>query len=591
MVVDSLRGKRIGIVFFAITIACVCFLCHAKFTSAAINITNVSPDSGLIAGGTNVTITGSGFEAQHAFGQVSAGGYHSLALDRAGDLYTWGRDDTGQVGNGSPTANVTTPWQLNGGTGSGIPDTTKFKTIATGNFHSMAIDEAGNLYTWGQNNYGQIGNGNASGYVDAPWQVNGSTGSGIPDTTKFKAIAGGAYFSLAIDETGNLYAWGYDNYGQIGNGSVTGNVTTPWQINGGTGSGIPDTTKFKNIIAGSYHSLAIDEAGNLYVWGYDNQGQIGNGSVTGNVTTPWKLNGGAGSGIPDTTKFKNIAGGAYFSMAIDEAGNLYVWGQDNYGQIGNGSPTANVEAPWQVNGGTGSGVLDTTKFKTIAAGNYHSMAIDEAGNLYVWGYDAQGQIGNGSITGNVTTPWQLNGGVGSGIPDTIKFAAVAARIYFSVAIDESGNLYAWGQNNYNQIGSGSSTSDVTAPKNIMEFSPTFVAPIPTVSLGGSTCIVTSWTNTEIVCTTSAHAAGLVDVTIDNSIDIFTLADAFTYIDPTIPTPLSPDPGSPDSNPLETPDTGSFSQKDTVFLAIIFGTISALASAMIFVVHRKIQEKG
>ena len=133
----------------------------------------------------------------------------------------------------------------------------KSTDISAGDYHSLAIDTAGNLWAWGRNNYGQLGDGSTTDRY-SPVQIKS-------DTT-FKSVAAGTYHSLAIDTAGNLWAWGYNGYGQLGDGSTT-NRTSPVQIKSGT--------MFKSVSAGKFHSLAIDTAGNLWAWGENYYGQLG----------------------------------------------------------------------------------------------------------------------------------------------------------------------------------------------------------------------------------------------------------------------------------------------------------------------------
>ncbi|MDR1032785.1 MAG: hypothetical protein LBL84_02090 [Candidatus Nomurabacteria bacterium] len=511
------------------------FIANLSYRQAeATSTTSIAPSKGPVAGGTIVTITGL---EPIKFSEVAAGNSHSMGIDTDGNLYAWGGNSDGQVGNGLGTGKVTTPWRVNGGAGSGIPASTRFTKIAAGQRHSMAIDTNGNLYTWGYNFIGQIGNGSAgTANVTTPWQVNGGTGSGVPDSTKFSQIAAGSECSMAIDTNGNLYAWGSDGRGQISNGSGTVNVTTPWQINGGSSSGIPASTKFTQITA-SNHSMAIDTDGNLYMWGYNYYGQVGNGLSGSDVTTLWRLNGGTGSGIPSSTKFASAIAGYLHSMAIDTDGNLYTWGYNVFGQVGNGT-TANVTTPWQVNGGAGSGVLAATKFAQVAAGFYHSMGIDTDGNLYTWGGDNYGQIGNGaSSSTNVTTPWQVNGGTGSNIPISAKFSKIAGSSH-SMAIDTNNNLYTWGNNSDSQIGDGTTTRATT---------PWHVTMPHVVTLGGAQCInvQVATDGGSLTCTTPAHMSGIVDVEIDNGITSTTKTNGYMYYNPMTISGISPNHGIKD----------------------------------------------
>ena len=297
---------------------------------------------------------------------VAGGTYHSLALDVDGNLWTWGYDFHGQVGNGAPTGDVTVPQQISTGT--------IYTAAAAGAHHSLALDADGNLWAWGYDGGGQLGNGTPTGDVTAPEQI--TTG------TIYTAVAAGGFHSLALDVDGNLWAWGYDVYGQVGNGALTGDVTVPQQISTGAA--------YTAVTAGDYHSLALDVDGNLWAWGNDDSGQLGNGALTGDVTVPQQITTG--------TTYTAVTAGDYHSLALDADGNLWAWGYNHYGQVGNGASPGQVAAPVQITTGT---------THTAAAGRFHSLALDSDGKMWAWGDDGNEQVGNGAATGDVTQPQRI----------------------------------------------------------------------------------------------------------------------------------------------------------------------------------------
>ncbi|MCL1900840.1 MAG: hypothetical protein FWG51_00385 [Firmicutes bacterium] len=195
------------------------------------------------------TKNGRAFE-ETAFLKISAGGGHSLAIDADGNLWAWGGNWNGQIGNNS-TVNCPVPVQIMQGS--------RFLEIATGWDYSLAIDSEGSLWTWGANYYGQLGNGTTT---DSLIPIK------IKEGTTFIEISAGGSHSLALDSESNLWTWGYNYYGQLGNNTTTISLI-PIKIKEGT--------TFVAISAGSGHSLAIDSDGSLWAWGYNGDGELGDG--------------------------------------------------------------------------------------------------------------------------------------------------------------------------------------------------------------------------------------------------------------------------------------------------------------------------
>ena len=368
----------------------------------------------------------------------SAGGSHTIALKKNGTVYTWGDNEYGELGNGNKS-NQTSPVAIqiydrtNVLTANGIkygvvPDnggysftpTGEITQIAAGHDHSAAVTKDGDLYMWGANGSGQLG---IQSNVDSniPVKVNNSS-STLPEKS-VKYVALGSYHSAAITKDGSLYMWGYNNYGQLGNGSTT-NSYTPVKI-------------MENVAAvslGSYHSAAITKDGSLYMWGYNNYGQLGNGSTT-NSYTPVKI-------------MENVAAvslGSYHSAAITKDGSLYMWGYNNYGQLGNGS-SGNYEK-------SVSPIKIMENVAAVSLGCWHSAAITKDGSLYMWGYNNYGQLGNGT-TNNLTRPQRI----------AVNVQSVELGNYHTTAVSKDGGLYTWGYNNYGQLGNGTTNNSYTPVK-------------------------------------------------------------------------------------------------------------------------------
>ena len=281
--------------------------------------------------------------------------------------------------------------------------------------HAASLAEA-----WGYNAYGQVGNGTISNST-TPVTATGLA-SGVT------AVAGGGNYSLAV-RNGGVYAWGLNNSGQLGTGT-TNPSTTPVALTGNLSSGVTA------IAGGALHSLAVRNGG-VYAWGLNSDGQLGTGTTT-NSTTPVALAGTLSSGVTA------IAGGAYHSLAVRNGG-VYAWGFNYYGQLGTGT-TTNSTTPVALAGNLSSGVT------AIAGGAYHSLAVRNGG-VYAWGLNNNGQLGTGTTT-NSTTPVALAGTLSSGV------TAIAGGDQHSLAV-RNGGVYAWGYNGNGQLGTGTTTSSTT----------------------------------------------------------------------------------------------------------------------------------
>jgi len=297
------------------------------------------------------------------FCQITAGLSHIAAIDNNGRAWAWGPGGAGQLGNNS-TASQTTPVSVLGATKT-------FCKIGSGNFHTVAIDKNGQAWAWGQNNFGQLGD-NTTAQRLTPVSVLGATKT-------FCQIAAGYYHNLAIDKNGRAWAWGYNRRGQLGNSSIIVKYT-PVSV-----CGAPKT--FCQIDAGQeHHSVAIDKNGQAWAWGQNFGGALGNNGFA-SETTPVSV-----CGAPKT--FCQISAGYYYNLAIDKNGQAWAWGWNIYGNLGDNS-TISKRTPVSVLGATKT-------FCQICAGDYHSLAVDNNGLVWSWGYNYFGQLGDNTTTSRIT---------------------------------------------------------------------------------------------------------------------------------------------------------------------------------------------
>ena len=307
-----------------------------------------------------------------------------------------------------------------------IPDNpiiNNFQQIAVGSSTCIAIDDDSHLWVWGHNIYGQLV---SSTDKNIPFQL--PIGDEKYSQISIGGSVGPSFF--AIDNNGYLWSWGNNYlYGQLGDGT-TSNKISPEQITNG-----PE--KYRQVSAGTDHTLAIDEDGHLLAWGSSYYGQLGDGRPSSSTISEYS------SFIPEqigTEKYIQIAAGSDYSLAIDEYNHIFSWGHNLSGQLGDGTYTDRNE-PVQVG-------LDAN-WIAIAAGVSHSLAIKNDGTLWAWGSNNFGQIGDGTSTYR-KSPVQVS-------IDT-DWISVSAGNNYSIAIKKNGTLWAWGSNNYGQLGDGTNTN-------------------------------------------------------------------------------------------------------------------------------------
>lgn len=248
------------------------------------------------------------------FTEIGAGRFHGLALTASGDAYAWGDNRYAQLGDGT-TINRLTPGAVNMPSGVGLTD------ISGGQFYSLALASTGDTYAWGRNNVGQLGDGTTTDR-QSPVAVS------MPPGTSFTELHAGLGHNLALTSSGDALAWGTNLFGQLGDGTTT-NRTTPTPVE------MPTGVSFTRLATGLYHSLALSSTGDAFAWGFNRFGQLGNGTATGRtpVSTPVAVS------MPTGVIFTDVSGGRGHSLALGASGDAYGWGQNSVGQLGDGTRT------------------------------------------------------------------------------------------------------------------------------------------------------------------------------------------------------------------------------------------------------------
>lgn len=310
--------------------------------------------------------------------KIAVGSNHVLALKKDGTVWAWGLNAAGQLGRGSTTA-AETPIQVRDASGYGY--LTGIKHIAAGNQVSMAIDNDGNLYTWGLNGNGQLG-------------INNRTNQVLPvknqDIMNVRKMSAGYRTAYALTDDGKLYGFGYNGYGQIGDGTKTQRLY-PVEVQ--------NVTDVIDIVAtSSEQAFALRNDGSVYAFGNSTLGATTD--VGGAI--PRLIAGPSDTG----SRMKNagdIAGGYNTGAVITADNKVLAWGLNGYGQLGNGSKT-NISVPTTV---MESDTAELSEIFLIDQGDYYSIFAKTDGSVWTVGYGANGELGNSS-TSNLLIPENIS---------------------------------------------------------------------------------------------------------------------------------------------------------------------------------------
>jgi LPXTG-motif cell wall-anchored protein len=405
-----------------------------------------TPSSGPIEGGTNVTINGIHFV------QITAADSHSMGLTSEGTVFTWGSNTFGQLGDGSSTSSSVPVQVLAGEQGSGY--LSKVTSIDASQNFSLASTSDGQVYSWGENGLGQLGNGTTT-LSRVPVRVlAGEQGAGF--LSDIASVAVGFRHSIALTTTGSVFTWGGNGSGGLGNGTTIGS-TTPVQVHAvAPGSG--SLSGIKAIAGAGFYTLAITAADGVVGWGDNLNGQLGN-DTTAVQSLPVQVVSGAQGGGTYLAHVTSIAGGYNHTVASTSDGSVYAWGYATEGELGNNS-TVTSKVPVRVLGGAQGGTY-LSGIASVSAGIYHSIAVSASGSVFTWGYNGSGQLGNTTAGSVSLAPIQVMGGAQGGTYLS-GVAAVSGDQYLqSYALLSSGDIYSWGNNANGVLGDGSTVLRTT----------------------------------------------------------------------------------------------------------------------------------
>ena len=331
---------------------------------------------------------------------ISGGDSYTLAIKKDKTLWAWGRNIVGQLGDGT-TTNRSTPTQ--------IGNDNDWISVEGRLTHSVALKSDGTIWAWGRNFAGQLGNGNTTNLL-IPTQVG--------TDSDWKIISAGGSTTLAIKNDGSLWSWGDSELGILGDGS-TNDRYIPARV--GT------ENSWQSVNISTTCAIAIKTNGTLWAWGRNDRGALGDGTNV-DRTVPTQV------GTDNNWKVA-VTTSSGFSLALKTDGTIWSWGYNANGELGQGSFQSGINRPIQI--GTDS------DWQSVSAMFVHTLAIKNDGTLWAWGYNQTGALGDGTII-DKNTPLQIG-------TDT-DWEKPTATGFNSYALKSDGSLRVWGSNSYGQLG-------------------------------------------------------------------------------------------------------------------------------------------
>ncbi len=384
--------------------------------------------------------------------RVSAGRNHTMILKADDTLWAFGDNEYGQLGNGNSGDNVVELNPVQVMTAEGEPMTEVGQVVA-GAYQTMILKKNGDLWAVGNNDSGQLGDGNSGRDVVAVNPVQVMTAAGEP-MTGVDQVSAGTQHSMILKENGTLWAVGANLFYQLGDGTRT-QRSTPVAVKEtppGGGDVAPAITEVDQISCGSYHSMILKENGALWAVGGNEYGQLGDGTKTNKSTSVEVKEKSSGSGpAPAMTAVAYVSSGSDHAVILRENGDVWAVGRNDSGQLGDGT-NAEKKIPVQVKTAEGEPMTEVTQ---VSAGRQHSMILKENGTLWAVGRNDSGQLGDGS-TAHKKIPVQVM--IAEDQPMT-EVARVSAGGSHTIIVKRDGSLWAVGSNDHGQLGTGDSDPD------------------------------------------------------------------------------------------------------------------------------------
>jgi len=366
---------------------------------------------------------------------IQLGEFHTVALTSLGRVFTWGRNNHGQLGDGTVInknypVDITFMFALN--------PNEAITTIATGGFHNLALTSLGRVFSWGRNDYGQLG---INSLVSSIEPIDITDNLDLNTNESVEKIALGQYHSALITSEKRVIIWGSNAFGEIGNNQLA-NQLLPLDL-----TNVFDLTANDYVIdlaLGFLTSYIVTNEGRVFSWGLNDNGQLGNNSndlsrIPVEITNRFSLN-------AEETIIRINTYGSHVA-ALSSSNRLFLWGNNSYGQLGNDTYD-NLFTP----GNMSNFVLSEGEtIVEVSMGAYHSSVLTSSGRVFTWGSNSSGQLGDKTVN-DQTLPVDISSSFDLNLDEEIVYVGLGA--FHSTALTNQNRIFVWGYNQYGQLGNG-----------------------------------------------------------------------------------------------------------------------------------------
>ena len=343
--------------------------------------------------------------------------YDTTANVTNGQLWAWGSNGGGRLGDGTATDRCSPVRE--------ISSSTDWCDMSAGNDHTAAIKTSGQIWAWGSNGQGRLGDGTTTTRCSPVREISSAT--------DWCGVSAGTVHTAAIKTSGQIWVWGFNGSGRLGDGTVSTRCSPVREIS--------SSTDWCSVSAGRSHTAAIKTSGQIWTWGC-NGGQLGDGTTT-NRCSPVRE-------FCSASDWCSVSAGGSHTTAIKTPGQLWSWGCNGCGRLGDGTTTTRCSPVREF--------CSATDWCCVSAGSYHTAAVKTSGQIWVWGNNVYGRLGDGTATSRCSPVREFS--------SSTDWCCVSAGSYHTAAVKTSGQIWVWGRNAFGRLGDGTATDRCSPVREI-----------------------------------------------------------------------------------------------------------------------------